>query len=124
MRQKLAILAILASLFVSFAAEGAYRISQPYKRHDKSHTHRPYEPGAPTDDIIISTDEEAVFLVFDSPQGTVNYVIENTDERYVIAEYEHNSSVTIAIPLSIFNGNCAILATTELDNSYIIFVEN
>ncbi len=108
---------------VTLTATSAVRVGQPY-RVSKDGPRRQYEPAAPTTDILVRTDEEALFIDFTVPQGEVTYVAENNNEKFIIAEYSLSSETTFWLPLTMFQGNCSIVATTEHNNTYIIYIEN
>ncbi len=102
--------------------DAAPHVSRPHHLQNRNTTHRPFLPGAPSDDINVWMDEEALMLSFDVDQGEARYIIENEVENYVIAEYVCGSTSTLCLPLTMLQQQCVIVVSTESENSYIIFV--
>ncbi len=109
-------------LFGMISASALPRVSTTYKLKRTNTQNQPFEPGAPSDDLVVAMDEEALFLSFSFPQGAVTYTIMNQTEYYVIADYECGSTEVLTLPLTMFIEDCAIVATAESGNSYIIYV--
>lgn len=122
MKTKVSILLLM--LFSVIAASALPHVSTPYKLKRTNPQTRPFEPGAPTDDIVVAMDEEALLLTFAYPQGAVTYTVMNQSEYYVIADFDCESTAVLTLQFTMFIEDCAIVATAETGNSYIIYIEN
>lgn len=70
MKTKVSILLLM--LFSAIAASALPHVNTPYKLKRTNPQTRPFEPGAPTDDIVVAMDEEALLVLFLEGQDSAN----------------------------------------------------